>query len=573
MNRLIQLLWPEIKPFKARFLVLLLLGALIGGLKSASPMLLQELTAIWADPTQKDMAIILPLALAGIWFLTSIGRYFLMFWMKYTGDIIAVGLRRRLMDKYLSLNLSFLQKFSRGSGGLISRMINDIHIIQDGLYKMADLMREPVVAVATFSYLLYIDWMLTVFILATLPLISLILKNLARSLRKYSHKMQSSMEDLTKTLKESLDGTRVVQSFNLEAEMRNKFDNQADEFLRSRKKIISREEGAGPVSESLTSFALAGLLIYIGQRIFDGQFTIDEFVGFFAAVGMLADSARKIQNGYIKLQQAGVAMDRMRQILDSGEVVPQAQNPKAFPSQWENIEFKSVTFSFDHEPVLKSIDLNVKRGEMIAVVGSSGGGKSTLVNLLERFFDPTEGQISIGDTPLRDIDLKDLRRNVALVSQDVFLFADSIEKNISMGDLEKDRNQVELAAKTANIHDFIVSTEDGYQTRVGEHGSRLSGGEKQRISIARAIFKDAPILVLDEATSALDSESELEVQKGLDQLLKGRTAFVIAHRLSTITRADRILVMKAGQIVEQGTHDELMSKSGEYFRFQQLQSV
>jgi ATP-binding cassette, subfamily B, bacterial MsbA len=258
-------------------------------------------------------------------------------------------------------------------------------------------------------------------------------------------------------------------------------------------------------------------------------------------------------------------------ILESKSEVPQATNPRPFPRDWKTITFKGVSFKYGGELTLKSIDLTVRRGEVIALVGESGSGKSTLVNLLERFYDPTSGEILIDDVPLGQIDLRELRHNVALVTQDVFLFRDTIERNIHAGDFSKPLAGIESAAKLANAHSFISSVPHAYQAPVGERGSFLSGGEKQRVSIARAIYKDAPILILDEATSALDSVSEMEVQKGLQHLMEGRTAFVIAHRLSTVFNADRILVMKKGEIVEQGTHETLVASGGEYHRFFQLQ--
>jgi ATP-binding cassette subfamily B protein/subfamily B ATP-binding cassette protein MsbA len=254
-------------------------------------------------------------------------------------------------------------------------------------------------------------------------------------------------------------------------------------------------------------------------------------------------------------------------------MVAQSAHPKKFPINWQSIEFRNVSFRFDKDWILKNINLTIRRGELVAIVGSSGGGKSTLVNLLPRFFDPTEGEILVDNIPIKDICLTELRSNIALVSQDVFLFGDSIERNIHAGDFDKNPREIVRAAKLANADTFISKIPSGYQSRVGDMGSTLSGGEKQRISIARAIFKDAPVLVLDEATSALDSESELEVQKGLDQLMAGRTAFVIAHRLSTIAKANRILVISKGEIIEQGSHHELLAARGEYAKFLNLQQT
>ncbi len=572
MLLVIKRLWPELKPHKKVLIWVLLLGIITSAMKGVTPELIKMLQEAW-EARNWDRAWQIPLTIALLWTLSSVGRYYHLFWMKFTSEQVAVNLRRQLINKYLALNLSFFHSFVSGSGGLISRMINDITIIQNGLQRIADILREPFMAVFAFGYLLYLDWKLTFFIIIALPLITGVMRNLARSLRKYSRHNQEIMEDLTKTIKESLDGTRIVQSFNLEGEMRRRFELQSIDYLKTRAKIISREEAVGPVSETLAAITLGVILVYIGSQIFQGVLNVGDFIGFSFAIGLLQDSVKKIQSGYMSVQQASVALDRLHQILDTVSAVPEPQNPVPFPDNWETIEFRNVSFAFEKDHVLKNINLTIKRGEAIALVGGSGGGKSTLVNLLARFFDPTAGEILIGGIPLKNFSLHELRSKIALVSQDVFLFADTIERNIQAGDFSKDVAGVEAAARLANAHNFIShATKHGYQSRVGDMGSTLSGGEKQRVSIARAVFKDAPILVLDEATSALDSESEKEVQKGLDYLMKGRTAFVIAHRLSTIAKADRILVMKKGEIVEQGAHQELLQKSGEYTKLYQLQS-
>lgn len=572
MLLVIKRLWPELKPYRTILFWVLVLGFITSAMKGISPEMIRMLQEAW-EAKNWDRAWQIPLTIAILWTIASVGRYFHLYWMKYVSELVSVNLRRQLINKYLSLNLSFFHSFVSGSGGLISRMINDIIIIQAGLQKIADILREPFMAVIAFGYLLYLDWRLTFFIIIALPLITGVMRNLARSLRKYSRHNQEIMEDLTKTIKESLDGTRIVQSFNLEGEMRRRFEVQSERYLKTRAKIISREEAVGPVSETLAAITLAVILVYIGSQIFKGLLNVGDFIGFSFAIGLLQDSVKKLQSGYMSVQQASVALDRLHQILDTVSAVPDHGQPVPFPKDWQTIEFRNVTFAFDKEPILKNINLTIKRGEVIALVGGSGGGKSTLVNLLSRFFDPTSGEILIGGVSIKNFSLHELRSQIALVSQDVFLFADTIERNIHAGDFGKDVAGVEAAARLANAHTFINSgTKEGYQSRVGDMGSTLSGGEKQRVSIARAVFKDAPILVLDEATSALDSESEKEVQKGLDYLMKGRTAFVIAHRLSTISKADRILVMKKGEIVEQGHHQELLQKSGEYLKLFQLQS-
>lgn len=571
MKLIYKMLWPELKAHKRRLFFVILFGILISGLKGLTPELLRRLSDAWSTGDQ-TLSWQIPVAICGVWMVAAALRYYHLYWMLYISELVAVNMRRKLMNKYLTLNLGFFQTFVRGSGGLISRMLNDIGIIQGGFQKVSDIVREPFMVIFIFGYLLYLDWRLTIFILIGMPITTAVLRKFAKSVRKYARQNQESMEDLTQILKESLDGTRIVQSFNLQEEMRQRFEEQASDFLRSKGKIISREEASGPVSESVASVFVAMLLLYVGHRALQSQATIGDFMSFIFALGLLADSSKKVQGGYIKMQQSAIALERLNTILHDARIVPESAQPKSFPTQWDEIEFRNVSFRYDNEYVLRNVSLKIKRGEQIALVGSSGAGKSTLINLLPRFFDPTEGKIFIGGTDIHEMRLTELRENIALVTQDVFLFSDSVEKNIWSGDFAKSAEGIEAAAKLANAHAFIARNPDGYDSRVGERGARFSGGEKQRISIARAIFKNAPILILDEATSALDSESELEVQKGLDSLMKGRTALVIAHRLSTIAKCDRIVVMDKGQIVEQGNHNELMVQKGSYYKFFQLQS-
>jgi len=571
MNLIWKMLWPELKMHKKRLSLVLLLGIVISGIKALTPELLGRLPDVWksGDVTK---AYQIPIAIACVWIAAACLRYFHLYWMLYVSEIVALNMRRKLMNKYLSLNLGFFQNFVRGSGGLISRMLTDIAIIQSGFVKISDLVREPFMVLFSFGYLMYLDWRLTVFILAGAPIITAVLRSFARSVRKYSKHNMETMEDLTQILKESLDGTRVVQSFNLQDEMRNRFEGTANEYLRSRGKAISREEASGPVSESLSALFVALLLMYIGHQAIKSNLGIGDFLSFIVAVGLLSDAMKKVQGGFIKIQQSAVALERLNNLLEEKSVVPEVTHPKPFPEHWNEIEFRNVSFRYETTDVLRGLNLKIRRGEQVALVGSSGAGKSTLINMLPRFFDPTKGEILIGGVPIDEMKLSELRSRIAMVTQDVFLFSDSVEKNIWSGDFSKPVIDVQSAAKLANAHDFIEQNPDGYNARVGERGARFSGGEKQRISIARAIFKNAPILILDEATSALDSESEMEVQKGLDSLMRGRTALVIAHRLSTISKCDRIIVMDRGQIIEEGSHNELMVQKGAYYKFFQIQS-
>jgi len=569
MISMLKRLLPEFKPHIGKFAFALLLGAIMSGLKALIPDLFTGLTDAW-EVSDKDQSLLLPFIICGVWIIISILRFFHMYIMRFITEIIAINFRKKLMNKYLRLDLSYVQNFQSGSGGLMSRMMNDIVIIQHDLMKIAVLFREPILILLIFGYLLYIDWKLVVIILIAAPIITQILKYLGKKLRNVGVSNQEKMEELTKTLKESLDGTRIVQSFNLENELNEKFNKQADDYLELRRKIVKFEEAAGPLSEAISTFALAVLLVYIGGQILDGQLKLGQFLSFSIALTMLSESIRKVQQSYIKLQQVTVAVTRMNEVLNTKQMVPQVSQPEAFPKSWDSISFNDVSFKYGEDLVLDKINLNVKKGEMVALVGTSGGGKTTLVNLLPRFFDVSDGNIKIGDTVTANMKLSDLRDHIALVSQDVFLFSDTIKNNIQYG--SKTNTNIKQACKYAFAHDFIMKAPNGYDTEVGEIGSKMSGGQKQRLSIARAFLKDAPILILDEATSALDYESEQEVQRGLQKLMIGRTVFVIAHRLSTVINADKIIVLDKGKVCEQGTHDELVKLDKEYAKLYKMQS-
>ena len=587
-------LWPFFRTYKSSLIIMMTCGfcmsllqgtaAPIGaylfdrifahstGMDAEKLSIIDQFYAATTGTEQETLVYAVPLTLVLIYFLNGIFRYFHFFLMRYTGDCVSNDLRQALQKKYLSLNLSFHQNYSAGSGGLLSRTMSDVFVIQNSTGIMADLLREPILAIYLFALMIYMDWKLTVSILLIAPILVIFLQKISKSLRKYGHRHQEALESLMSTLKESLDGVKVIQSFGLEEKIFSKFRKQGDAYLLTRKRIVAREEVSGPVSETIGVFVFALMAIYCGLGIIRGEFSAGVFVSFILAMGLMQKPVKKIQDALIRLQQAIASTERVFAILNDENTVPRSNQPKPFPKDWQKIAFKNIHFSYDEgEKILDGIDLEVQRGEIVALVGSSGSGKSTLVNLIERFFDPTHGEIRIGDSPVKDISLEELRRHIALVTQDVFLFNDTIEGNIRDGNLNLKNTSVEEAAKIANAHEFVSKLPNGYQTTVGERGNQLSGGEKQRVSIARAVFKDAPILILDEATSALDSVSEIEVQKGLEQLMQGRTTFVIAHRLSTVKKADRIVVLSKGRVVEIGNHDSLLAKDGAYADFHRLQ--
>ncbi|OQW54631.1 MAG: hypothetical protein A4S09_05600 [Proteobacteria bacterium SG_bin7] len=516
------------------------------------------------------LVVAIPLTFVGLYFLSGIFRYYHFYIVRVIGEKLSIDLRKDLQAKYLDLNISYHQKFA--SGGMMNKILNDVQYIQQGIYLYADFLREPILTALLFLNLLLLDPKLTLYTIVSAPIFYIAIKQTSRGLRKYGLLSQVTLDTLTSTLKETFDGVKIIQSFGLEKKVKDKFAAESEEFLRARKKIVVHEEIAGPLSEFLGAVLFSALCIYVGKGIINGTSSPGVVVGFLMALGLMQKPIKKLQEAVIRVQQIVVCTERIFEVLDSDDKVIQASNPKPFPKNFQSISFKDLQFSYGNETTLKHVNFNVKRGEIVAIVGESGSGKSTVMNLLERFFDPSKGDIYLDNIPIKEMSLADLRANIALVTQDVFLFDDTIAANIQAGNLNKDKSHIKEAAKMANADSFITRLEGSYDYRVGERGQKLSGGEKQRISIARALFRDAPILILDEATSALDSVSEIEVQKGIEQLMKGRTCFVIAHRLSTIRHAHRILVFHKGTIVETGSHEELLEKRGAYFKFYQIQT-
>jgi len=572
MKLTLKRIWSLLRPYPGPIITVLLLGFVIAGCASLLPKLVDIFFKRVLENREQEFAWWIPFAFPALYAVMGTARYFHFTGVRYLSEVVVTDLRKRMLEKLTRLNLGFHSSFGSGSGGLMSRFLNDTAVLQEGIYFSFDLVREPFVAIGLLFTMLYLDWKLTLFALMVLPVIIVVLRQVSRSLKKYGYLNREAVDGLTGTVKESLDGIRIIQSFNLESEISRRFSENLDHYLRTRKKIINREEGVSPLNEFVVSLVFMGFAFYAIKEVFAERTSPGELIAFLTAAGLLQMPIKRIQSAIVRLQQTIVVTERLYQLLESSAVVPQPTQPKKFPKEWRSIRFENVSFAYGEELVLQNINLTIRRGDVIALVGESGSGKSTVVNLLERFFEPSQGKIYIDDVDIAELDLEDLRKHIALVTQDVFLFRDTVTRNIHAGDFSKDPATVVPAAKLANAHSFISRMPQEYESQVGDRGGFLSGGEKQRLSIARAILKDAPILILDEATSALDSVSELEVQKGLQSLLEGRTAFVIAHRLSTVFNATRILVLKKGRIVEDGQHAELLQRQGEYFNFYQMQT-
>lgn len=601
--KLLHLLKKDIAPYLGGFIALIVVGLVAGITKSTLPWLTSRLLTLWERPeelstsfleeashpiivairefvaplynylfTGDDQIVRLPLVILACYIFSNIARFIVCSQTRLIAEKICIDHRKKLLNQYLQSPLSYLEQFKSGSGGLISRMLNDINQIYAGFTKTADLLKEPVVCLGSLLFLLYVTSLKQMaFLFVLLIFVAVFVVTLTKSIRRNSRRNQENLEEITSTLKETLDGSRIIRSFNLEEKIRIRFKKQVDQFYKFRKKITLLEESSGPITESFTTVIVAAVLITVGLLIKKGEMTVAEFMGSGVALGLLFDSAKKTQDAIIRIQQGLVARVRLQEILLVGEEhISDPQNVIAMPTDWDSIKFKNINYSIGDRHILKNINLTIKRGETVALVGPSGSGKTSLLNLLERFISPNSGSIFIGNADITAVPLHELRRHISLVSQDVFLFRDTLEENIRASVINATHADIEAAAKAANVHSFIQSLPDGYQTLAGDRGQRLSGGEKQRISIARAFLKNAPILLLDEATSALDTENEVEVQKGLQTLMKDKTCFVVAHRLSTIRNADRIIVLKNGEVVQTGTHQELADQQGEYHRLLNL---
>ncbi|MCC6277977.1 MAG: ATP-binding cassette domain-containing protein [Oligoflexia bacterium] len=571
MNVLKRLI-PYLRPYRVSIIVTLLLGVALSSVGIMAAKLIKIVTDDIFVGKDLELLRVVPLYFVGLYVVAGVVRFIHLYILRYTGDQVAVDIRSDLQDKYSKLGLEILGRYN--TGALISRTMNDVNMMQLGLTLAADIIKEPFAIVALVGYLLYANWRLTLAVAIVVPILVLISKSLGRSVRKYSHEMQRSNEEFTSVTKETLDGIRIVKAFKLESRLLQRFKDVGSRFLFTRRQIISREEAVGPVFEFLASVVVAGLVLYMGWEIIKGRATTGDFISFVGVLGMLQNPIKKLQDAHVRLQHTITACQRVFEVLDMPETVLEPEQaglkPVSWPQPWKKLQFENVSFSYGDRVILDGVNFEVSRGEIVALVGPSGAGKTTLVNLLLRFFDVTGGAIKADDIDLRCFPLSDLRSQFAMVNQDVFLFNESVRDNVSSGQASTDES-IKRALQVANALAVVDGLPHGLDSLVGDRGTKLSGGERQRISIARAVFKNAPILILDEATSSLDSKSEREVQEALDHLVEGRTTFVIAHRLSTIQKADRILVLDQGKIVEQGTHDELIKKNGLYQHLHSIQ--
>ena len=502
----------------------------------------------------------------------NIFRYIGSLMLIYYRVGVAKDLRTSIYQKILTLPVSFFTEQRKGD--MMSRMSNDVGDVEGSILgSLAELFNAPFMLISTLITLFYLSPELTFFTLLVLPVMGTLIALIGKSLKKQAHEAQTEMGNIFSIVDETLKSAKVIKIFNADKLLNNRFTTSINKWLNAAVGVGKKRELASPMSEFLGSITFLIITWYGGKQIIENQsLSPEEFLVFLAMFFQILPPAKSLANSISTIQKGGPALERVIEILDADIKIDEKENPIPIQTLENSIEFKNVGFYYNEDrTILKNFNLTIPRGKTVALVGQSGSGKTTIANLLARFYDATEGEILIDGNNIKDLKVRDYRKMIGMVTQESVLFNDSVYNNILMGKPDADREEVEAAAKIANAHDFILNLSDGYDTNIGDDGNKLSGGQKQRVSIARAVLKNPPIMILDEATSALDTESERFVQEALEKMMENRTSLVIAHRLSTIQKADWIVVMERGMILEQGTHKELIDKNGAYKKLVELQ--
>ena len=568
MKKIYTFLYPYILSNSLRITGSIFLSLILVGSKTIYAYLMKPIIdrGIQSDTPLRDVYFISGI-IVGLGLLTFPTRFFHFYWIRYVVEEVTCKIRTRIYHKLQNIPLSYFQENNHGQ--LLSSLLNDTLVFSTGLLAMVNLIRESLLSLTLFTLILYRDWQLTLVLLALVPLFIGIFQKSGEKVRIAQGKAQEGIAKMTHDVNEGIQGQKVIKAFNIQHYVIKRFKRSQDFFFFSIMKTIKNEELAQPLIELVSSIGLASILLFAYHRISAGVMSSGDFISFIVAVVMLMDPIRKISYANIKLNQARAAGERIFKILSIiGEEDEGTLEKKTFD---DKIEIKNITFSYGDSDVLKDFSLEVKRGEKVALVGLSGSGKSTLVSLFLRLYNIQKGEILIDGIPIQKLTLASLRSSFALVSQDTFLFNDTIKENISLGK-EYEEKIFQEALHVSHCLNFIVQLPQKIETFIGDRGTRLSGGQAQRLTIARAYLRQNPILLFDEATSALDNESEKIVQNSLDKFFKGHTIIAVAHRLSTIQHFDNIVVLKDGIKVEQGTHKELIRQRGEYYKLYRLSS-
>ena len=557
-------LYQTIKPYQNKLITAMIAMIFVAAFTGAQAYLVKDLLDKIFMEKNLFYLKLLPIIVVLVFFLKGIAYYIYTFLLEQVGQSVIRDFRQEIFEHIHKQSLSFFHKLPTGT--LMSRIISDVTLMQSAVSNaLVGVVRDFFQVVILLGVVFFMNWKLAMFSFIVLPVAAFPIIKFGRIFRKLSTSTQEEIANVSNLLHETITGNRIVKAFCKERYESDRFFKQVTILFAITIKDARYRCMQHPLMEYIGGVAIALIIWFGGREVIGGNSTPGTFFAFLTALIAAYDPVKGVTRINSTIQQGLAAATRVFGLLDMEPEIQDRKNAYELPEFSSQIEFKNICFSYDNSvQVLQDINLIVPAGEALAIVGPSGGGKTTLTNLIPRFLDLKEGRIIIDDHDIRDVTIKSLRNQVAMVTQQTILFNDTVKNNIAYGDQEASDEQIRGAARAAHALGFIEELPDGFNTVIGESGARLSGGERQRLSIARAILKNAPILILDEATSALDTESEREVQKALENLMKNRTTFVIAHRLSTIKNADRIIVVKNGEIVETGTHDELLTLEGEY---------